>query len=167
MQIRKAAAALCAMCLAGAAYAQYIWLDEKGVKQFSDMPPPPSVPASRILKQPDPSAKPQPAAAASPGKEGAAGAPAEAAKPAPTLAERNAEFLKRRQEQADKAKKDEEEAKRQADKQANCERARTANRVIESGQPIFTAAPGGGRHYLTPGERMKQLEDNKKTLDGC
>ena len=37
---------------ASAALAQYIWLDSKGVKQYSDRPPPPSVPTSKILKAP-------------------------------------------------------------------------------------------------------------------
>lgn len=34
------------------AQAQYVWLDARGVRQFSDRPPPPSVPDSRILKGP-------------------------------------------------------------------------------------------------------------------
>ncbi|MBS0307625.1 MAG: DUF4124 domain-containing protein, partial [Proteobacteria bacterium] len=33
------------------AMAQYIWLDDKGVKQYSDTPPPASVPKKRILKE--------------------------------------------------------------------------------------------------------------------
>lgn len=34
------------------ALAQYAWLDARGVRQFSDRPPPPSVPDHRILKAP-------------------------------------------------------------------------------------------------------------------
>ena len=34
------------------AIAQYVWLDEHGVKQFSDVAPPGNIPEKRILKQP-------------------------------------------------------------------------------------------------------------------
>ena len=39
-------------------HAQWVWLDEKGLKQFSDRPPPNSVPQKRILKQPAQTAAP-------------------------------------------------------------------------------------------------------------
>ena len=42
--------ALLLYVLAAGASAQYIWLNEKGRKQFSDTPPPASVPKHRILK---------------------------------------------------------------------------------------------------------------------
>ena len=34
------------------AQAQWMWVNEKGVKQLSDQPPPPGTPANRILKSP-------------------------------------------------------------------------------------------------------------------
>jgi hypothetical protein len=34
------------------AHAQYSWLDDKGTRVFSDRPPPPGTPPSRILKAP-------------------------------------------------------------------------------------------------------------------
>ncbi|BBB67028.1 hypothetical protein UNDYM_2775 [Undibacterium sp. YM2] len=34
------------------AHAQYVWIDDKGNKQFSDLPPPKSVPKDKILKAP-------------------------------------------------------------------------------------------------------------------
>ena len=34
------------------AHAQYVWVDEKGLKQYSDRAPPASVPLKRILKAP-------------------------------------------------------------------------------------------------------------------
>src|SRR5471030_2362506 len=40
------------LALSAQALAQYIWLDEKGIKHLSDRPPPPSVPDQRILKAP-------------------------------------------------------------------------------------------------------------------
>ena len=47
---------LAALAAAPQARAQYVWIDDKGLKQLSDRPPPPNVPAKRILKAP-PSAR--------------------------------------------------------------------------------------------------------------
>jgi hypothetical protein len=44
--------AFTALSTTTAVFAQYIWLDEKGGKLYSDTPPPPSVPKNRILKEP-------------------------------------------------------------------------------------------------------------------
>ena len=81
--VRLAACALLA-ALAAPALAQYVWLDEKGVKQYSDMPPPASVPTNRILKQPGGSATRN-----QPGKVETQ-SPTAAPTAAPTLAEQNA-----------------------------------------------------------------------------
>lgn len=45
-------AATALMAFASMAQAQYMWIDDKGLKQFSDRPPPPSVPLKHILKAP-------------------------------------------------------------------------------------------------------------------
>ena len=63
----------------GAVHAQHVWVDEKGVKQYSDMAPPTSVPTNRILKSPG-AAVPREASAAEV-KEGAV--PSESAGKAP------------------------------------------------------------------------------------
>ncbi|HEU4850995.1 MAG TPA: DUF4124 domain-containing protein, partial [Telluria sp.] len=34
------------------AAAQYVWVDAKGARTYSDRPPPPEVPANKILKAP-------------------------------------------------------------------------------------------------------------------
>jgi hypothetical protein len=83
-------------------HAQYMWLDEKGLKQLSDQPPPLSVPQNRILKQPRgqgvlPDAVPAAAA------EGAPEAPEAKVKRPPTLADRNADFAKRKAESSIRA----------------------------------------------------------------
>src|SRR5205823_1792862 len=49
---KRVAAVLAVSGFSCAAQAQYVWLNERGVKQFSDMPPPASVPENRILKSP-------------------------------------------------------------------------------------------------------------------
>jgi hypothetical protein len=97
LPLRWLPAALLTGVLAAAAapaLAQYMWLDEKGVKQLSDRPPPPSVPDKRILKAPGkPTFNPN-----APAEDDGAPAADAAAQPkaAPTLAERNADYNKRR-----------------------------------------------------------------------
>src|SRR5690606_38465461 len=77
---------------AAGAHAQYVWLNENGRKHYSDMPPPPSVPQERILKQ----TGRHPSAAPAPAKAGA-----ETGEATPNLAERDAEFRRRRLEKAE------------------------------------------------------------------
>lgn len=149
-----------ALLLPPAALAQYIWLDEKGTKQFSDMPPPPSVPRSRILKQPGgaPPAAPQ---------EAGEDKPAAPAKAEPTMAEKNADFRKRRTEQAEKEKKAAEEATRTAENAKNCERAREYQRSLESGERIFRTDKNGERAYLSDEQRAQETRDNRRIIAEC
>lgn len=148
------------LALAAPVCAQYIWLDEKGVKQYSDMPPPSSVPSSRILKQPGgaraPSALEQKEA------ENVA-----LPKATPTLAEQNAEFKKRRMEQAEKEKKAVEQTKLAADKAKNCDRARDYLRILEAGERIFHTDKSGERTFLTDEQRAVDMRDARRMLEEC
>lgn len=159
-----AGAVLAALCAPGAALAQYVWVDEKGVRQFSDMSPPASVPANRILKQPG-----VPSRAALPEESSAAidASGAGAAKPPKTITEQNAEYKKRRAEQAEKEKKAAEEAKLTADKARNCERARDYRRSLESGERIMRADHNGERTFLTDEQRAQEIRDTRQILDSC
>ncbi|MGV3653414.1 MAG: DUF4124 domain-containing protein, partial [Noviherbaspirillum sp.] len=56
--ITIAGGALAAALLSGAAMAQYAWIGDDGVRQYSDRPPPASVPSHRILKAPGKAAAP-------------------------------------------------------------------------------------------------------------
>lgn len=160
LNILAASLALSALLLPPAALAQYIWLDEKGTKQFSDMPPPASVPRSRILKQPGgaPAATPQEADEAK---------PAAPAKAEPTLAEKNADFRKRRTEQVEKDKKAAEEAARAAENAKNCERAREYQRSLESGERIFRTDKNGERDYLSDEQRARETRENRRVIAEC
>lgn len=142
------------------ASAQYIWLDEKGTKQFSDMPPPPSVPSSRILKQP----AGRPASSTQDGGETAVAAPA---RTEPTIAEKNAEFRKRKAEQAEKEKKAAEEAQRAADNAKNCERAKDYQRLLDSGERIARTDKNGERSFLSDEQRAQESRENKRNLAEC
>jgi hypothetical protein len=154
------AAFILLLALSAPAGAQYIWLDEKGVKQYSDMPPPPSVSSSRILKQPGSSYT-----SSAPEQKDAENTASP--KAPPSLAEQNAEFKKRRMEQAEKDKKAAEQAKLAADKAKNCERTRDYLRTLESGGRITHTDKNGERVYLTDEQRAADIRDAQRMLGEC
>ncbi len=167
--LKQAAIGLALLGFACAASAQYIWLNEKGIKQFSDMPPPASVPKSRVLKEPGQALR-SPAQAASDEPAAAADNQADAAS-APkvplTTAEKNAEFQKRRAEQAEKEKKEAEKEKLAADKAKNCARARDYQSALASGQRVARTDKNGERSYLSDEQRNQDIQEAKRILADC
>jgi hypothetical protein len=156
-----------ALFAAATAHAQYMWIDDKGLKQFSDRPPPPSVPAKRILTAPGrallidaPEASAEPAASADASASAAAKAP-------PTTAERNADFNKRKLEQADQARKAGEEARRKSELAANCEANRQHLALLESGARIATVETNGEPGFLSDEARAQQLNATRRALGNC
>jgi len=162
-RLQHAVAAFALFGCATAAMAQYVWLNEKGVKQYSDVPPPASVPNSKILKSPGGVPRADDAAQAE-----ADAAKNEADKPAAkSVAEQNAEFEKRRAEQAEKDKKAATQAKQDADRKKNCELARNYNRALGSGQRISRLNAAGERVYLSDQERAQEERENQRALADC
>lgn len=165
------AAALAALFLTGAAHGQYVWLDDKGVKQYSDMPPPASVPMKRILRQPGQSATPQPAVSTSTpsaSTEQASGATGKvSARTQASTAEREADFRKRRAEQGEKERKAAEEERLAADKAKHCERAREYQRALQSGDRIGRIEKNGERSFLTDEQRAHEANEVRRTLENC
>ncbi|MDF3035634.1 MAG: hypothetical protein K0S28_908 [Paucimonas sp.] len=145
---------------AGTAQAQYVWLNEKGVKQFSDMPPPADVPKNRILKEPG-LTRQMPT-----NEETSTGEPESAEKPEDkrplTTAEKNAEYKKRRAEQAEKEKKAQDEANLKKQKAENCERARAYARNLESGIRIRTTDANGEPSFMSDEKREHELREAGK-----
>lgn len=141
------------------AAAQYIWLDNKGVKQLSDRPPPPDIPEKRILKAPG---KPvfNPYALAEPD------APA-SAKPPATTAERNADFNKRQNEAAEKARVAADEAQRNVDRNANCDAARKNQLALDQGVRLSTFDKNGERGYMNDAQREELRKNTQKVLADC
>lgn len=158
------ATALLVLNTASVAFAQYVWTDEKGVKQYSDMPPPPSVPANRILKQPRGAPS---ATSPSNAEEVAAAAAPSSPQPAMSIAEKNAEFRKRKAEQAENEKKAADEARLAAEKSKNCERARDYLRALESGERISRTDRNGERSFLTDEQREKEAREARKAAQDC
>lgn len=145
------------------ALAQYIWLDSKGVKQYSDMPPPPSVPTGKILKSPGKALSAAPEKAAEETEKDS-----EMTKKAPpTLADQNADFQKRRMAQAEKDKEAEQKAKQAADAKKNCERASAYNRALESGQRVVRTDQAGERVFLSDEEREQEVRESRRALNQC
>ncbi len=159
-------AALTLCIFSSAAWAQYVWTDERGVKQYSDQPPPASVPKNRILKHPSAW---KPGAASNTEAPAAADAKAgeEAAKPAPTLADRNADFAKRRAEKEEKDKKAAEEAKIASEKTKNCQSARNYRNALASGQRVALTDKDGQRNVLNDEQRKRELADADRILADC
>lgn len=163
--VKQLVASLALCAFASAAWAQYVWTDEKGAKQFSDMPPPASVPKNRILKQPGGAIKSVAAAAST----AAAPASAEGAAPKASLsaAEKNADFMKRRAEQAEKDKKAASEAQAARDKAQNCEKARKYQNALASGQRLASTDGNGERVFLNDEQRSREMRDTSRILADC
>lgn len=152
-------------------HAQYMWLDDKGMKQLSDQPPPPSVPQSRILKQPRGMGALPSSTAPAPEASAADGATPESAEPKvkrpPTLAERNADFAKRKAESQAAEQKAAQEAARKADQSANCESARSNQAALDSGSRMTEFDKNGQRVFLTDEQRAERSRRNQKILADC
>lgn len=179
-----AAIAISTAC--GSALAQYVWTNEKGVRQYSDQPPPPSVPDSRIIRgknMPTATGGASQAAnsgAANPGAANPGAVNPGAARPdalgsgeagarakAPSIAERNAEFNKRRTQQAENEKKAAEEEKMAQQKKSNCERASNYKRTLESGARISRIGANGEQAVLNDEQRAQELREAQKALESC
>jgi hypothetical protein len=154
-----AAAALVAF--ATLAQAQYMWIDEKGLKQFSDRAPPASVPLKNILKAPRGAAS----AATLPAEPAAAASPTP--KAAPTLADRNADYRKRAKETAELEQKEMEAGQVRAEELENCQRALLAKQSLESGARIGTQDKNGERGFMTDEQRAVESKKVNKVLAGC
>lgn len=148
------------MLMASMAQAQYVWVNEKGVKQFSDRAPPGSTPAKKILKSP--SSIKDPVGAASEPAASAASA-ASAAKDRPSLIDREADYRKR---QAEKLKADAsaaEAAGQLAQRRAACNNARTAQSSLATGRRL--RLPDGS--YMDGNVRAEQEARVNSALSQC
>jgi hypothetical protein len=159
-RVAAAIVMLSATGLSADAVAQYVWTDGHGVKQYSDTPPPSSVPTNRILRQPHDSPSHPPA-------DDAPAASTELAKPPMTITEKNADFRKRHAEQAEKEKKAAEQARIAADKKKNCDRARDYQSTLISGQRIAHTDSNGERSFLTDDQRAQEMKDVNHMLQEC
>ncbi|MGZ8301073.1 MAG: DUF4124 domain-containing protein [Telluria sp.] len=151
------------LLVAGLAQAQYVWVDEKGIKQFSDRSPPSSIPDKNILKAPGkrlPALEPV-AADVRP-------APAADAQKQPlTVAERNVDYKKRMAEQAEAAKKKAIDAEQKTAKAEHCASARAYKAQLDSGARIGVVGKNGEQAFMSDAERAQGSAKATKILAEC
>lgn len=160
-QLVQAVAGAAFMLATASASAQYVWIDAKGSRNYSDRPPPPGVPAHKILKAP--SGMEQLMAAA---KEPAPPAP-EAVSAKEALATREEESRKRRQESAENAKKAQEAARLAAEKKQQCDSARASKAQLESGMRLRSQNAADPRAVMGDEERAAALARTNQALASC
>jgi hypothetical protein len=137
------------------AHAQYSWIDEKGSRVFSDRPPPPGTPPSRILK--------------APGAGAGGGAEAGAANAAvPDWKVREEDYRKRT---AVRAKTEEAErvasAKRSSEHAAECEWARDAMAQLDRSRRVEWTNKQGKREFMSDEDRAGERHRAQKILSSC
>ncbi len=150
-------------------YAQYVWLNEKGAKQFTDVPPPKNVPKERILKAPRGVAQ-NTDITHNEGENARNGTPKteiEKLQKPQTAANKNEDFNKRKIAREEAEKKAESEKQAAADKEKNCARAKSYQQTIESGMLITSRDQNGERVILDENQRAKELADVKKVTSDC
>lgn len=138
----------------GTAQAQIKCWSEGGKRVCGDAPPP----GAKVTTLRGASGPADPAPAAK-------GGAAKAASQAPlTPAEREQEYRKRQAESQKAADKAAAEAKAQEAKRENCERAREALRVLESGQRIARTDAKGERYFLEENQIAQETAKARKTV---
>jgi hypothetical protein len=161
--------AIFGLYIATTCHAQYAWVDEKGTKQFSDLPPPASTPKNRILKTPLKSIQ-EPAKESKETNQDAANSPVSSneklQKPV-TTAGKNEDYMKRKLEQEERDKKTTAEKQAANDKANNCERARSYQQSLESGVRIGSTDKNGERSFMSDEQRARELADVNRALSNC
>jgi hypothetical protein len=146
-----------ALLLASAgAHAQYAWIDAKGVRHYSDQPPPTDIPDAKILKTPRGGMPPAPAPAQS---------PATAAKAAPTLADREADYRKRHAASEEADKKAAADQKVADNKRTNCVAAARDKAELDTGRRLRNET--GAHEIMTEDDKARQLARDNSALKDC
>lgn len=162
MKLTQLLATALLLAASSLAHAQYMWIDEKGLKQLSDRPPPPSVPLKNILKQPG-GIPNELVSVDAPAPAPAAPAP----RPKPGAYDPNAEFKKRVKEKMEKDQKARDEEEMKEAKKTNCENQRRNKQMLESGARIGTVEKNGERGFMSDEQRAKEIERANQSIANC
>lgn len=146
--------------LSSTAQAQWQWLDDSGRKVFSDRPPPPSVPAQKVLHKPVGAGVTQTPATTTTQKTGTS---ATTDTPASGV---DAELEKKKAEQeAEEARqKQAEEHKVALQRKENCDRAKRARDLMQSGQMLGHTNAQGERGFMSDATRKQELTRANQTI---
>jgi hypothetical protein len=140
-----------ALLLASAgAQAQYAWIDGKGIRHYSDQPPPTDIPAANIRNAPRGVMPPPPAAPT---------------KAAPTLAEREADYRKRHAAAEEADKKAAADVKLAEQKRLNCGLAARDKAELDTGRRLRSET--GTHDIMTEDDKAKQLARDTAVLKDC
>lgn len=167
-----AALATAALVCSTPAAAQWAWRDAAGRMVYSDLPPPSSIPARDIVRQP--AAAPAPRFDAAP--EAQSEVPAEAkAQPepqrtaapprTPTYVEREIESRRRQQQLAAAEKKAADEDGRKAQIAENCQRLRAYQRALEGGFRVARLNAAGQQEFLDDAARASETERTRAQIE--
>ncbi|WP_353394629.1 DUF4124 domain-containing protein [Hydrogenophaga sp. 5NK40-0174] len=146
----------CATFLAGNAWGQWGWTNSAGKKEFSDRPPPQSVPEDKIFMRPSGGA-----AVRVDGEPATAAAKAQPGDPAKSFLD---EKVASQEDEAKEKAEDERKAllaKRKVERAENCSRAKEAKATLGSGLRISKTNAQGERVYLDE----QELAAEKKRAD--
>ncbi|MCX7659106.1 DUF4124 domain-containing protein [Caldimonas sp.] len=141
---------------AGPVWAQWKWKDSSGKVQYSDRPPPASVPDRDILQRPS-------------GPRSIAPPPAEAA-PAPAAAasalgvDKDLEARRRQEEQEREAKARAEKERMAQVRAENCTRARNYLQTLESGVRLTRTNAKGEREFLGDEARAAEVARTRELI---
>ncbi len=152
--------ALCAVLgatFALPAAAQWKWRDASGRTQYSDTPPPPSVPEKDILQRP---AAPVPVRSA----PAAASAASDAGALAPKTVDTELDAKRKKAEQDAADKKKAEDAKLAAAQAENCARAKAEMRTLDSGMRLARVNEKGEREFLDDKARAAEVDRTRAVM---
>jgi hypothetical protein len=142
------------------AAAQWKWKDGRGQVQYSDLPPPASVPQKDILQQPySQSARVVPVAPAA--SEAAASAPA-GVDPQLEAKRKQAEQQEAAKRQAEKKAEDDKVAALRAD---NCRKARSNLAMLQSGGRIQRMNEKGEREYIDDANISREIAAQQQIVN--
>ena len=158
-------ALLLAALLVQPAQAQWKWRDKNGQTQYSDLPPPASVPEQDILSRPHAGARRAPAApAAVAAASGASSAASTTTALAPKTSDPALEARRKQVESEQAEKKKAEEAKVAAAKAENCARAKEQLRSIEGGMRLARTNESGEREVLDDQQRAQEARRTRDII---
>ncbi len=152
---------LAASLMSLSAFAQWQWLDKDGRKVFSDLAPPASVPEKNILKRPGQSKTPTTpdggAAGDTPPKVATPASSAQKAASAPLSAlDKEVAERKKKAEQEEAAKRKADEERVNKAKAENCQRAKSAQKGLDSGLRMARINDKGEREILDDAARSAE-----------
>ncbi|WP_240754546.1 DUF4124 domain-containing protein [Lampropedia aestuarii] len=171
---RGVAAGVALMLVAGAALAQWQWVDESGKKVYSDRPPPITVPERNILKMPRGASMPHAGAHANRSAavaSGEADADEQPANQDDQDLKARAEAIQKQQEaqaqsqSAEIAQKNAEIDKANAaTRKSNCERARGRLAQLEPGKRVMTTDADGNVGFMNEATRAAERQSVQETI---